>query len=495
MRRIALIALMSIGAVGLLSLIHSASACGDLKWLLPEFAKNAVSEDPKVSAPAIRFLRQQGPAGLQALLTTHAETIKTHTEQQMRLSSFALSKKAADPDDLAWQRLRTALDEVSGQRDCHASRLFWYTDFDQAKAAAKREGKPILSLRLLGKLTDEYSCANSRFFRTTLYSNAEISQVLGERFILHWKSVRPVPKVTIDFGDGRKLERTLTGNSIHYVLDSDGRVIDALPGLYGPKAFIRELDRAEQTAKEAAGKPDAERETFLADYHRQRAASIQTAWQQDLNTLGIAASAAGPEMTIAAAELPAHVATAAQPQPAKAVAVANLKKPPSAIAAGALAVGKGFAEIPIIRKAALASDEALTKATTDDVWNRIAQLHATDAQLDPASVALIRSQHPTAAAAAVRAFSKMAVEDPLVKMVRKFQGAISLDTVRNEYTFHRQIHEWLAAEPAPAIDMLNERVYAQLFLTPSSDPWLGLMPADTYTALEYDGVKHTASGE
>ncbi len=86
----------------------------------------------------------------------------------------------------------------------------------------------------------------------------------------------------------------------------------------------------------------------------------------------------------------------------------------------------------------------------------------------------------------------MAVEDPLVKMVRNFQGAISLDTVRNEYTFHRQIHEWLAGEPAPAIDVLNERVYAQLFLTPSSDPWLGLMPADTYTALEDNGVKQAA---
>jgi hypothetical protein len=71
-------------------------------------------------------------------------------------------------------------------------------------------GKPILSLRLLGKLTDEFSCANSRFFRTVLYPNDEVSAVLRDRFVLHWRSVRPVPTVTIDFGDGRKLERTLT---------------------------------------------------------------------------------------------------------------------------------------------------------------------------------------------------------------------------------------------------------------------------------------------
>ncbi len=55
--------------------------------------------------------------------------------------------------------------------------------------------------------------------------------------MLHWQSVRPVPRVTIDFGDGRKLERTLTGNSAHYVLASDGTPLDVLPGLYSPLAF------------------------------------------------------------------------------------------------------------------------------------------------------------------------------------------------------------------------------------------------------------------
>ena len=35
---------------------------------------------------------------------------------------------------------------------------------------------------------------------------------------------------------------------------------------------------------------------------------------------------------------------------------------------------------------------------------------------------------------------------------------------------------------------LNERVYADLFLTPRRDPWLGLVPADTYTALDNNGV-------
>ncbi len=121
-----------------------------------------------------------------------------------------------------WERLSAALDAVSQQKNSYLSGLYWYTDLDKAKAAAKRNGKPILSLRSLGNLNEEFSCANSRFFRTILYSNERISDVLRDRFVLHWKSVRPAPHVTIDFGDGRKLERTLTGNSIHYILDHDG---------------------------------------------------------------------------------------------------------------------------------------------------------------------------------------------------------------------------------------------------------------------------------
>src|SRR4029079_17039848 len=137
-----------------------------------------------------------------------------------------------------WQRLTAVLDAVSQQKDSYLSGLYWYTDLSQAQAAARAAGKPILSLRLLGKLNEEYSCANSRFFRTTLYPNAEVSSYLRDHFILHWRSVRPVPRITIYMGDGRRIERTITGNSIHYILDSDGNPIDALPGLYGAKAFI-----------------------------------------------------------------------------------------------------------------------------------------------------------------------------------------------------------------------------------------------------------------
>jgi hypothetical protein len=116
-------------------------------------------------------------------------------------------------------------------------------------------------------LTDEFSCANSRFFRTVLYPNEEVSSILHDRFVLHWQMVRPVPTVTIDFGDGRKLERTLTGNSIHYILDSDARPLDALPGLYGPRAFARGLLDGEKLFKSLQGKNEAQRNQILSFYY------------------------------------------------------------------------------------------------------------------------------------------------------------------------------------------------------------------------------------
>jgi hypothetical protein len=227
------------------------------------------------------------------------------------------------------------------------------------------------------------------------------------------------------------LERTITGNSIHYILDSQGRPIDALPGVYGPQAFLRGLKQAD--AAIAAMKPmnDSERANSLKQYHEAKRNEIIAAWRTDLTQLNLLTDEA----------------------------------------------------------ASTTDEQKLAKTTDDAVWGRIAQLHTADAQLDAGSIALIRSQNPTAARAMPLAISKAVVEDPLLRLVRNFQNAVAIDSVRNEYTFHRQIHEWFATGKVPPdmnMDQLNESVYAQLFLTPSSDPWLGLITG--YTGLDNNGV-------
>ena len=133
-----------------------------------------------------------------------------------------------------------AIDREAAQKDAFKSGLFWYTDLSEAVTAAKANNKPILSLRLLGRLDEEMSCANSRFFRKTLYVDPAVIKVMKEQYILHWESVRPVPIITIDYGNGTKVSRTLTGNSIHYLLSPKGDLIDGLPGLIDAPTFERE---------------------------------------------------------------------------------------------------------------------------------------------------------------------------------------------------------------------------------------------------------------
>jgi hypothetical protein len=54
---------------------------------------------------------------------------------------------------------------------------------------------------------------------------------------------------------------------------------------------------------------------------------------------------------------------------------------------------------------------------------------------------------------------------------------------------HQQIHEWfLSGEAGNDVTALNERVYAELFLTPDTDPWLGLFDPTAYTGLTAAGI-------
>ncbi|MCH6551754.1 MAG: hypothetical protein IH804_07045 [Planctomycetes bacterium] len=183
-----------------------AGACGlDPGW----FARQAVSDDPRAAESAIAALRRLGPAGLDAFVREHADSIA--------------SARVSSSSDPRWERISRALDAIGRQHDNHSARLYWFTDLERAKAASGASGKPILSLRLLGRLDEELSCANSRFIRTALYANEAISARLRDQFVLHWSSQRPAPRITIDFGDGRSIVRTITGNSIHYLLDADGR--------------------------------------------------------------------------------------------------------------------------------------------------------------------------------------------------------------------------------------------------------------------------------
>lgn len=398
-----------------------------------------MSENAAESAAAIEELRALGPFGLQSLLTVYAEEIKQH-----------IDNPTLKPD-AEWQRITKALDTVSGQKNSYLSGLYWYTDLKDAKKAAAASGKPILSLRLLGKLTDELSCANSRFFRTMLYSNAEVASVLRDRFVLHWQTVRRVPVITIDFGDGRKIERTITGNSIHYILDTAGQPIEALPGLYGPQAFLRRLSDAEGLFKSLAGKKGQLREFEMASYYIVANNKLSFAWVKDTATIG--------------GKLPNRFVVEKGPNGEI-----------TAVSVAPLAITKAATEVNFLR-AMNATSEALGQITDEASWRKIAQLHAEDAILDSRSIGLIKRQNPGLS------------QKEFASMIQKFQELMALDTVRNEYLLKPKLYAWLYRDPSrDDLEKFNEKVYGQLFLTPGSDPWLGLLSTDVYTALDNGGV-------
>lgn len=427
-----------------------------LAFAQPLFAKSnpetlalkAVSENSNEAAPAIAELRALGPAGLNTLFQTYAREINEQVANPLL---------AATPE---WQRLSAALDAVSQQKDSYLSGLYWYTDFAQAKTAARDAGKPILSLRLLGKLNEEYSCANSRFFRTILYSNAAVSKMLREDFILYWQSERPVPRVTIDFGDGRKLERTLTGNSVHYILDSDGRVIDALPGLYGPGAFMRSLRQVEEASKKPTQRNNDKSVMASLPYPRARLNAVNVAWFADIEKTG--------------GEIPVGLFMLQQ----------DREGTPIAVQAARFAMTKIVTEANLLR-AVIEAPAALETITDQNTWNKIAELHMADAQLDARSIALIQRQTQKALSANGSDKNR---DKTFTALLQRLQQNIALDTVRNEYLLHTKIYGWFLTDQSRDANKLNKKVYAELFLTPASDPWLGLFSPEVYTALEGGGI-------
>jgi hypothetical protein len=322
--------------------------------------------------------------------------------------------------------LKEKLDKVCAQKDCDVSRLFWYTDLEQAKAAAHRLGRPILSLHLLGRLDDELSCANSRLFRTLLYSDDAIAAILRDQYVLHWHSVREVPHVTIDLGNGRVIKQTITGNSAHFLLAEDGEPLDVLPGLYSPAAFRQQI---EEWASFYRGLDRKDHVAQLVWYHQQRYLSLI----EQAERLGI-------DRSIYAGQEPVWVAQR-QSQ------------------------SKARIEVPMLRQLRGGSAEGNARKMAE-VAMSLGERGKDAVQFSKSTLQLMSS--------------KQVLTDALMDNLRR---SVAADTALNEYDLHRRVHLWFAEGQVKDLPSLNERVYDELFLTPSSDPWLGLQPDAVFTGI------------
>ncbi len=337
------------------------------------------------------------------------------------------------------------------------SRLFWFTDLDAARAQAKLEGKPILSLRLLGNLSDEYSCANSRLFRVLLYPNANVNKLLREKYVLHWSSERPVPVATIDMGDGRVFKRTLTGNSAHYLLSADGQPLDVLPGLYAPAEFAAWLQRGADFARDWRATNVDLRPKMLSDWHRGR---LVDSLKTDDDSRAIAEA----NKIIAFNSLVNNGATV-RFLPAQAAAL--------------LTDSKRVMEAPVLK----AMETPQTATFLNGV--RIVSL----------SLPVFPGNPVTFDAATRARIAAMQPESEAQTLIKKLEESAARDTKINKTNFEPAIHAYFVNEAAPDFDKLNRAIYDKLFRTPASDPWLGLAPADAFVALQNGGVQNASQSQ
>ncbi|QDT02998.1 hypothetical protein K227x_13770 [Rubripirellula lacrimiformis] len=303
------------------------------------------------------------------------------------------------------------IDQVAAQFNAAQSGLFWHTSLDSALSESQRTGRPILSLRLLGKLNQEQTCANSRFFRSSLYPNPWVSDLMKQGFVLHWQSVRDVPMVTIDLGQGRKLVQPITGNSAHLVLDSTGRPLDVMPGLVSADRFTQWLRSAIDLADQVDGSTDHQAVAKIAAFHRRRAAQRRS-------------------------ECPLAI------RPGQPVRDIN----------------------PL-----------------DPRWIQFAK---TEAEQSTSTAAV----QPLAEAAMITTVGKAVAEAPLLRAIPAENPLTARDTVLNLFVLQTCIDDHFStAKDILDVPQLTSWIYADVFLMPLDDPWLGLSLPPRIVALRNGG--------
>jgi hypothetical protein len=394
-------------------------------------------------------------AGCLAALTSSSLVANSTPARNDLDALFALYDR--EPDGPAKDQLAAEIDAAAHQKYATVSRLRWHTDLASAQAAARVEGRPILHLRMLGRLDEDLSCANSRLFRTTLYANQEVSAFLRERFVLYWSSERAVPRVTIDYGDGRMLERTTTGNSAHYVLNDRGDVLDVLPGLYAPKAFRQELERSLALAARVRGASDKERAKVLVDYHQQRVTAARNEWER-----------------LSPTRIPVRQLTA-QPRVQGDLAAAQLRT-----------MSKAMIELKDLKVFAKGLAPEAVSEDEIETWSSVGRalygLGATSV-LDQPSRALIVRMH-NAVPGELRA-----TDQERDQMIARLEQTLAADTALNQLRLRPQIgRQIVRLHGRTDFATLNAWIYAEVFRTPKQDAWLGLLPRNVFTGLPGDGV-------
>ncbi len=277
-----------------------------------------------------------------------------------------------------------------------------------------------------------------------LFSNPAVASFVNDRFVCAWESVRPVPKVDIDFGNGHTLRRTLNGNVVTYLCTPEGRVFDVLPGLHSPEGYLAGLRRALDlldTMRASAQRPSRPRLLPVTSAPE----PLPPAEQAEAFERGIAAyhslEASGVDRLA--------VFPGGRVRPAAATTFAS----------------KMAVEFPIkflLSGRPISAEEAL-------------RLESAGASLplparDPQTASKTLLEVPIK-----RAIAPEPLEDPLAEGLDG-KPLLEMDTRINERLRKEKVHALLSRAPLPAPREIRDAIYREIFHLDLADPYVGLAP-------------------
>ena len=266
-----------------------------------------------------------------------------------------------------------------------------------------------------------------------LLSQPDLAAWMSDTFECAWETVRDVPRVSFDFGEGRVVRRTLHGNVVTWICDGEGRALDALAGLYDAKTYRARLEQAALLATYLAKRTDeTAHASAFHEYHARQAE--RTAAGGNPLVVGTAPSnAISKDVMESRTEL-----AIVDPDPIVWLNVGD----------------KVALEMPI-KRALRAGSQTVT------------------ANQAPPALSKRVVEHPAERAVALDE-PRPSGEKLDAKGVRVDLGLLAQDTALGETRFRPLIHAVLAETGSVAYAEITKRVYRDVLRVDLDDPWLGL---------------------
>ena len=303
-----------------------------------------------------------------------------------------------------------------------------------------------------------------------MLSDPEVSRLINTEFVPCWDTVRPVPKVTIDFGNGRTLTRTLAGNTVISICLPDGRALDAFPGVYTPNDFKAQITGTLKLYRELAAAKEGPEEL----------SARVVAWHREGFVQGVRAEGARTTLSKAFVESPLLNALGLPGRRAMVLGAEKLAEP--------VAVEKRDPMLATTATKALVQSVILDRANVTFTPLPAGAVAPTPADVDPlvdpkAAFELLRSRIDDAskhAASVQQVRQRFNPGQPAVKKTPEQIGreAVEMDSQINIRAIRPAVHLWyLANGTLPSSRTLRDEMYRDLLHVPVDDPYLGLTDA------------------